>query len=219
VGAPQAQRVAAEGVAFGDLGGDEGEGGPEGEGPGETDEGDEERGGGGGADGEGAGHAGGEEEVGEQPGAAEGEAGDLEGGEEVGEAVRFLLGGWGRGEVFGHGGREGAGGAGGGGAGVVGVGGLGFEVVGRGLVGGGDEEGEEQVGGEGGDGEDEEGEGADARRIFPFRVDFRGRHVRVGFEDGVDVQLADVGGDVEEEREPADPVEELDFAYPPDLRR
>lgn len=95
--------------------------------------------------------------------------------------------------------------------------GLGFEF-GR-LIGRRDEEGEEHVGGEGGDGEDQEGEGADARGFLPFRVDFVGRHVRVGFEDGIDVELADVGGDVEEEREPADPVEELDFAYPADLRR
>lgn len=39
----------------------------------------------------------------------------------------------------------------------------------------------------------------------------------MGGEIGVDVQLADVGGDVEQEREPADPVEELGFAHLTDL--
>lgn len=101
----QAQRVAAEGVAFGDLGGDEGEGGPERQSPGDADDGDEDGGRGRGVDEEGEGHAGGEEEVGEEPGAAEGEAGDLEAREEVADAVGFLFRGESRGEVFGHGGR------------------------------------------------------------------------------------------------------------------
>lgn len=39
----------------------------------------------------------------------------------------------------------------------------------------------------------------------------------MGGEVRVDVQLADVGGDVEEEGEPADPVEELGFADFADL--
>ncbi len=34
----------------------------------------------------------------------------------------------------------------------------------------------------------------------------------------VNVKLANIGGDVEEERKPADPVEELNFADSTDLR-
>ena len=35
---------------------------------------------------------------------------------------------------------------------------------------------------------------------------------------GVDLQLSNVGRDVEEEREPADPIKELGFAHFADLR-
>lgn len=41
--------------------------------------------------------------------------------------------------------------------------------------------------------------------------------MRVLLKDGIDVKLADVRRYVEEERKPADPVEELDFADLADL--
>ncbi len=150
----------------------------------------------------------------EEPGAAEGEPGDLGGGEEAGEAG---VGGW-----AGRGGEEGGHAGGHGGCGVRGAG-EGAEGVGAGdgggggAVGGDDDEGEEGVGQEGGDGEDEQGEGRDAGGAFPGEVDVGGGEVRVGGEIGVHVELADVGGDVEEEGEPADPVEELGFADFADL--
>ena len=87
------------------------------------------------------------------------------------------------------------------------------------LVGGDYEEGEDDVGGEGGNGEDEEGVGADAGCFFPFLVDFLGGEVGVGGEVGIAVDLADVGGLVEEEAEPAEPVEKLGFADFADLGR
>ncbi len=74
------------GVAFRYFGGDEGERGPEGESPRNTDDAGEDDSFGGGADKERKEHTEEEEEVGEEPGAAEGEPGNLEEGEEAGEA-------------------------------------------------------------------------------------------------------------------------------------
>ena len=88
----------------------------------------------------------------------------------------------------------------------------------RGAVGGDDDEGKKGAGQEGGDGEDQEAEGCDAGAAFPGGVDFGGGEIRVRGEVGVDVELADVGRDVGEKGEPADPVEELGFAYFADLR-
>lgn len=72
------------GVALGDLGGDEREGGPEGHGPAEARDADHDGGAGRGVDDECGGHAEGEKEVREKPGATEGEPGDLSEREEVG---------------------------------------------------------------------------------------------------------------------------------------
>ena len=70
--------LAVVGVTFGDLGGDESPGCPEGEGPGDADDGCLDRGGGDGGDEDGREHTGYEEEVGEEPGAAQGQMGDLQ---------------------------------------------------------------------------------------------------------------------------------------------
>lgn len=78
------------GVALGDLGRDEGEGGPEGHGPAEARDADHDGGAGRGVDGERGRHAEGEEEVGEEPGAAEGEPGNLGEGEKMGELAECV---------------------------------------------------------------------------------------------------------------------------------
>ena len=95
----------------------------------------------------------------------------------------------------------------------------GFDGGFGGAVGGDDEEGEEDVGGEGDDGVDKKGECSDSGSIFPFFFDFFRCEVWVGGKVGVAVELADVGGHVEEKAEPAHPVEELSFADFADLRR
>ena len=85
------------------------------------------------------------------------------------------------------------------------------------AVSGDDNEGKEEVGGETGDGEDEEGAGANAGGGFPSFVDFGGGEVGVCREDGVDVELADVGRNIEKKRKPSDPIKKLDFANFADL--
>ena len=149
--------------------------------------------------------------MGEEPGTAEGEPGDLH---EVEEPREAGVEGW-------WGGRGGGGEEGGGGVGEGEGGGrfCGFGGGEGGVVGGDDEEGEEHAGGEGDDGEEEERECPSPRGIFPCLVDFVWGEVRVGGEDWVYFELGDVGRHVEEEAEPAHPVEELRFADFANLRR
>lgn len=89
----------------------------------------------------------------------------------------------------------------------------------RGFVGGDDEEGENDVGGEGGDGEDEQSVGTDASGFFPLLIDLVRRQIWVSGKVGVAVDLTNVGGLVEEEAEPTQPIEELGFAHFANLRR
>ena len=78
---------------------------------------------------------------------------------------------------------------------------------------------EKDAGGEGREGEDEEGECAFSSAAGPCFFDFLRTHVRVFGEEALGVDFADVGCDVEEEGEPADPSEELNVADLLDLRR
>ena len=75
------------------------------------------------------------------------------------------------------------------------------------------------VGGEGGDCEDQESKGTNPCGAFPSSIDFGWGEIWILGEDRIHVDLADVRCDVEKERKPADPVEKLNFANLPSLRR
>lgn len=78
-GAGEVERLRApDGVAAADFSGDDGEGRPDREGPGDADDADDDGGDGGGADEEGGEHAEGEDDEADGPGTAEGEPWDDE---------------------------------------------------------------------------------------------------------------------------------------------
>ena len=88
-----------------------------------------------------------------------------------------------------------------------------------GSIGRNDDKREKNIGGEGSDSEDQESKSTNPCGAFPSSIDFGWGEIWILGEDRVDVNLADVRCNIEEEREPADPIEELDFANLPDLRR
>lgn len=80
-----------------------------------------------------------------------------------------------------------------------------------------DKQGQENGGSKIGDGEDEECKGAYPGRFLPCSVDFFWRHVWVLLEVWLNIDLANVSGDVEQERKPANPGKELHLADLADL--
>lgn len=82
-----------------------------------------------------------------------------------------------------------------------------------------DDKRKQNIRGKRGNCKDEKRECPDTSGASPCFVNFCGRETWVNFEDRIDVELANVGGDIEEERKPAHPRKELYGADHADRRR
>ena len=87
------------------------------------------------------------------------------------------------------------------------------------LKGRGNDERKENRGCEGDNSEQQECPGSNSGCFFPDAVNILVCRVGMFLQVGIHIDLAHVGGDIEEERKPSDPCEELNFTDSLDLRR